>query len=300
MGEFNAELQKIQDVTKDSLFSLQSNTDGKSDLDSFGSNTAFQLNRLLDQESLEIAQGNVPGKQLIRIVGFDDNINTTKKDIGNTGAFHTWLQAGDTLQAISTDINDTSGGSGARVITIFGLDNNFLEVQEDITMNGTIITSSTTQIFRRVNDVVVKEAGEYASSDSGSNIGDITIATTSGAIQMAHILDGIGTGRDGFARYTIPTGKTGFIRRASISVDGKKSTNIFSFSRENADIVSAPFSPKFLGGRFIGISAPLELDFNGEEAILFEKTDFWFCANVDSAPVGSVSISVSIILIDNV
>lgn len=300
MGEFNTELQKIQDVTKDSLFSLQSNTDGLSDLDAFGSNNAFQLNRLLDQDSLEIAQGNVPGKRLIRIVGFDDNVTTTKKDIGNTGVFHTWLQSADSVQAISTNVNDTSGGSGARVITVFGLDDDFLEVQEDITMNGTTLTSSTTQTFRRINDIVVKETGTYASSNSGSNAGDITLSTTTGSFELAHILDGIGTGRDGFARYTIPAGKTGFIKRISLSVDGKKSTNVFSFSRGNADVVSAPFSPKFLRGRFIGISASLELDLNGEEAILPEMTDFWFCANVDSAPVGSISLSASIILIDNV
>ena len=153
---------------------------------------------------IEVNKGNVAGHTLIHKFGRNALAGTSNEDVRYGGGTLTPLTAATTIEAISASANDTSAGSGARTIKIWGVDINFAEVEATITMNGTTVTTATAQTFLRVNKARVITTGTY----DVANDGDITIRVVSaGATQ---IVIEAGTGVSQTTHYTIPAGKTGY------------------------------------------------------------------------------------------
>src|SRR6056300_570903 len=84
---------------------------------------------------------------------------------------HLDVGAASTLYAYSANAQDSASGTGARTITIQGLDNNFNEIEETVTVGG----AATTLEFLRVYRAFVATAGSL-----NTNIGDVLISTASG------------------------------------------------------------------------------------------------------------------------
>ena len=93
----------------------------------------------------EIALGRSGTRKTFHIYGQNQQVSTAVEDIWITGGVYVWLTAAVTLEAISSDANDTADGTGARTIHVLGLDGNWDEITEDITMNGTSATARTTK-----------------------------------------------------------------------------------------------------------------------------------------------------------
>lgn len=105
--------------------------------------------------------------------GENDSTGTSWED---TAPFAwTPLTSADTLDISSNNTNDTSAGTGARTIKIIGLDGNYNEIEEIVTMNGTT-TVTTTKSF-----IVVHRAYTITSGSNETNIGTITITDTTSA-----------------------------------------------------------------------------------------------------------------------
>ena len=69
--------------------------------------------------------------------GFNADIDSAQAEvIASFGGTFNIMTTADTLDVVSDDINDTSGGAGARMILIAGIDENFLAIEEYVTMNG--------------------------------------------------------------------------------------------------------------------------------------------------------------------
>jgi len=121
------------------------------------------------------------------------------------------VTSSETVDVSSTSTADDDGDTGANTIQIYGLDANWAEQNEIITMNGTSkVTSSGT--YRRVNRVIVRSAGS-----GGANAGVITVQhTTTTANIFAKVQ--IGANQSQIAAYTIPAGKTGYVRKIYASL----------------------------------------------------------------------------------
>ena len=189
----------------------------------------------------EIADGGNTEFEIIHKFGRNINVGTTAVPIATSG-FYQVPTAAVTLEAISSDANDTAAGTGARIITVLGLDGNFAEIEEDISMNGVSASSATTNSFIRVFRAFVKESGTYASQTAGSHQGDITIRASGGGATYATI-DTVGfpRGQTQIAAYTVPAGKEAFVKNIFIHVDSNKSMNVLFFQRAKADDVSSPY-----------------------------------------------------------
>lgn len=134
------------------------------------------------------------------------------------------------------NINDTSGGTGARSVTVYGLDNNWNEVEETIVTNGASASDATTTFFFRVNRVEVTTSGTYG----GSNLGIIKVEQTTSLIEMAYIDIGIGVTQQ--TVYTVPANKTMFISKIKASVGDENSADIRLFHIDYVDDITAPFT----------------------------------------------------------
>ena len=152
---------------------------------------------------LETALGNIPNSELVRVFGHNTDI-----DAGNTedvwdagGSYEGFLDIASTVSIVSTSTNDTEVGSGARTATIQGLNSDYEEITEIVTLNGTtpVITSLN---YLRVFKIVVSTAGV-----SQANLGNIT-ATVGGSL-VGFINAGYNTTHQSF--YTVPANKTAIL-----------------------------------------------------------------------------------------
>jgi hypothetical protein len=232
----------------------------------------------------EIAEGNNDNYTIIHKFGHNDDAGTSWEDVWENGGVYVWLTAAVTLEAISADANDDAGGSGAQTITIEGLDANFDEISETITMNGTDPTTATTKSFLRVNRAYVATTGTYAGTTLGGNAGIITIRTSSGGATHA-LIDAEGTtahSQTGIARYTVPNGKIAYMFDVNIVVDSAKTTEMILFERNNADDVTTPFEPNRMKIHLHGVTGHIPLAFDAPH-VFPAKTDIWWASKAGGA-----------------
>lgn len=238
---------------------------------------------------LEVNKGLVPGHSLIHKFGQNLVATTIEQDVWGQGGVMSFLQAAETMDVVSSDtINDISTGDNARTVTIIGLDANFNEISEDITLLATAVT--TTQEFIRVYRMYVTGTGTYGAT----NAGNITAtATTEGTVQCNISID---DGQSGTTHLTIPAGYTGYLFRVSITVDSNQACDFHLIKREGADVVAAPFTPYRSIHHWEGISQ--EGETLGAYHELPEKTDVWFTCKMKQA-TGEVDVDYDVLLVAN-
>lgn len=110
---------------------------------------------------LQVARGKVKNWFAATIVGENPNINsTTYESIWNAGGIYTgWdVTSAAVVTIVSDNVNDAAAGTGARTVLVEGLDGDYNEISETVTLDGTsIVTTSAT--FLRVWRVTVQTAG---------------------------------------------------------------------------------------------------------------------------------------------
>lgn len=129
----------------------------------------------------EVAMGKRQGRSLWNKFGYNNDVDSGTEVIASWGGTFTPLTTATTLTISSTDISDTSAGTGCNSIVVYGVDANRNEQIEVITMNGTtdVITVST---WLGINRVAMFLCG----TDKINN-GEITITATTGGSTMAQM-----------------------------------------------------------------------------------------------------------------
>lgn len=155
------------------------------------------LNRL---DPHRISAGLVPHVSFVEFIGSNPDIGTgtVPETLWAVGGVYNWRAAAATVFVVSDDAHDdgTPPNSGALAVTIEGLDADWLEISETITMNGLSEVESTKE-FLRVNAAYVSSAGA-----TGTNEGNITVSDTGGANPVAYIA--LGEGGSQTAVYSVP------------------------------------------------------------------------------------------------
>lgn len=229
----------------------------------------------------EIVRGNIPNTrswhQFARSIY---NTNGVENDVWGSpaGSKKTWRTAAAKLEVVSSSASDAVAGGGATKVLIRGLDANFNEIEETVTLTGAVASpvGGTTNSFLRVNQTIIVESEAYASgATSGANVGLITTQGVGGGTVESYILAGKGECNN--SHFTIPSGYTGYINRMSLNVSATKSATFELYMRSNADDVTTPFSPKLRVHAWDGITGA----FQEETKLHFPipaKTDLWLTA----------------------
>lgn len=136
----------------------------------------------LSEHDRKVINGTL-GKKWSIVYKFGEN-ETTEGTYELTAPF-TWTQmtSADTMNVVSDSANDTSAGTGARTIKIIGLDGNYDEIEEIVTMNG-LSSVTTTKSFIIIHRAIPNTAGS-----TETNVGNITITDTTGGTTQALIHD---------------------------------------------------------------------------------------------------------------
>jgi hypothetical protein len=148
--------------------------------------------------------------------------NGAYEDIWAEGGTFPLLETATTVKVqAGGNVNDTAAGTGARTITVQGLDENWNEAEEDLTLAGASASASTTTTFIRINRVFVKTVGAYG----GSNTGIIRIEDTAATVGvLAHIPAELGTTFQSI--YAVPANKTAYITEIKTSVGESDSADV--------------------------------------------------------------------------
>lgn len=174
-----------------------------------GHNTTLGVTKdgfLVTQDFILAAQrGQIDNYSVITKFGRNSDVDTGGfEDVWDGGATWTAPTQDRVHDIASTDAADTSAGTGARTVDIYGLSSGVV-TGETITLNGTsnVATANSYGIIYRM---IVRTAGS-----GGMNAGDITATAQTDSTVTAQIT--AGNNQTLMAIYQIPTGKTGYVFR---------------------------------------------------------------------------------------
>ena len=221
---------------------------------------------------IEATKGNIQGQSTDNKFGENLNVGTSEEDIQSQGGTLIFLQEAEIINFSSTSGNDDIAGANARSIKIFGLDQNFTEINEIVNLSGTTSVNSIKK-YIRIQRVKVNEVGTYGGVNTGTIQGtafisggvQIEIPATESQSQTTH--------------YTVPAGKNLIMTSFRITMDTGKVVDVFINVRENADKNITEIMPIRVIRNFRGLDTPLErINFGNNK--FEEKTDIWITALV--------------------
>lgn len=229
--------------------------------------------RISEGDLIDVGFGIVGDARRVTALGVNQDLNTDTlpEDIWSGGGIYPWMTALTSLEAFSSNPNDTSTGTGARTIFISGLDAGYNEISAAVVLNGATVAIPTK--FFRINSVTVSTAG------SGQvNAGDILIRDAGGGTTRAIIPAGYGITRQ--SQYTVPAGWTMQV----ISI-------LFCFNRSTSATRTCTFATFFQASNGI-YRLPLEISITNNQTYrhdgtpgiqVNEKTDFGIrCTSVST------------------
>ena len=169
------------------------------------------------ESEIDIAEGKRSGYSIVNKFGRNSDVDAAE-DVWDGGGSYTGfpISTSELVTVVSSSTNDTSAGSGARTVKIFGLDANGAEQEETVTLDGTTLVDSV-NTYSRVNRAIVLTSGGTP-TNSAFNAGAISVAhkTTTSNI---FIVMPIGANQSQVCAYTIPAGKTGYLRKLNCFID---------------------------------------------------------------------------------
>jgi hypothetical protein len=166
---------------------------------------------------LDVARGSISNSKIVHKFGanFDIDQGTDPESVWSGGGIYPWasLSSAQTIYCLSTDAGDTT------TLTIEGLDANYDEISETVTLTGTsAVTTSNT--FLRV----------FRMTYHATNVGTITARTVSASGTIVAQIDA-GYAQTLMAVYTVPAGFTAYLVALDATIDGTKSCQMLMYHR---------------------------------------------------------------------
>lgn len=213
------------------------------DSNTFTKTVDAQLVQTVSSHELDIVRGKFSYKSIIHKFGANADIGTSYEPVSTDGVYQTPQVSGaTTLRVRAGNTNDTADGSGAREITIEGLDETGALTTEAIATNGTSAGTASTTTWLRVFRAYVSSSGTYATSSTGSHSADIILETTGGTEWARILLSGLPLSQSQIAAYSVPLGYEAYVQDYALTVNGNKAVDFIFFQRQGILDTAAPYS----------------------------------------------------------
>ncbi len=249
---------------------------------------AETLNR---SDGLEISRGLVEGERCEFKFGNQEAISNTEITVWDIAAAYVYPPSALTMLVGSSDANDMSTGTGARTVKIWGLDSNYAEIDETVTMLSATV-ASTTKSYLRVYRAAVLTAGS-----GGKNAGIIYVGAstaTAGVPDDKYAAINVGENQTLMSLFTIPAGKKGYLARVT-AVAGVTTSNIGATIRLKIRKLGEVFQTK---EKFNSLRAMVDM----ERHCLFQipaKSDIEITAERVGGTDVDVAVSFEVLLVDD-
>jgi len=190
---------------------------------------------------LEIPRGTLAGFSSVNKFGRNNDVDAAAaEDIWDGGALWVPPTTHRTHAIVSSDAADTAAGTGARTVTLFGLNSSWAEVSETVTLDGTTPVN-TVGTYHRIYRMFVASAGSGL-----KNAGNITATAATDGTVTARITAALG--QTLMAIYTVPAGKTAYMTdyyaAINIAGGGAAYADIELYVRPDVSVATSPYQLK--------------------------------------------------------
>lgn len=193
---------------------------------------------------VDVSNGLIPGYSLIHKFGRNSAVGNSYEPISPNGIYQTPQPASATTLRVKAggNTNDKAGGTGAREVSLQGLDETGAVATDTLALDGSTASGATTVTFMRLFRAWVSESGTYATSAAGSHTAAITIENGAGGTDWTTIdATGFAKSQSEIAAYTIPVGYTGVLLGLDVFVDSAQTTDLLFFRRQGIMDASPPY-----------------------------------------------------------
>jgi hypothetical protein len=238
---------------------------------------------------LETSRGELSGYSGVEKFGRNDDVDSgAVEDVWDGGGVWVAPTQARVHNLASTSANDTSAGSGARTVEVFGLDASGLLANETVPLSGTAL-ALTGGTYSMVHRLIVRSAGTLNTNEGTIKATAQTDNTVTAQIQP-------GNGQTLMAIYQIPSDKTGYITSWYASMNRNVTTGA-----ADVRLLVKPPGEIFQVKRVRGLVGAGKSDFDHEYDFPL-KVDALSIVKIDadaSANDTDVSAGFSILLDDN-
>ena len=206
----NEQAYRAQDTTN---FEVYMCADKYGNIGACGGDTQFDLN---------VSAGITT--QIANVHKFGAVVTTaaTYDTVWSAGGAYTFPSSAGIVTVTSSSSQDDSGGTGALTVRLQGLDANYNEVEEDFTLNGTVGVAGTVEFLRTHRAFVL------TGNNDNTNVGDINFTHSVGV--TCQIAAGMGQSQVTF--YTIPAGKSGYLRAFAATMNKNQENTVRLFQKQ--------------------------------------------------------------------
>ncbi len=170
---------------------------------------------LTEPFDLQIARGQIAYHESVYKFGNNAAVADSLETIWQQGGLYSYLSAATVLKVSSSSTNDASAGTGARTVELFGLDGDYNEISETVTLNGQTAVN-TTQSYLRINRMIVRSAGSGGANAGVLYAGTGTV-TTGVPANIYATINGDGSNQTLMALWTVPAGYTAYLMQYDVS-----------------------------------------------------------------------------------
>ena len=244
---------------------------------------------------LQVARGQISYHESVYKFGNNAQVADSVETIWQQGGLYSYLSAESVLKVSSSSANDTSAGTGARTVELFGLNGDYNEISETVTLNGQTAVN-TTLSYLRINRMIVRSAGS-----GGANAGIIYAGTgtvTTGVpANIYATINGDGSNQTLMALWTVPAGYTGYLMQYDVSNGTTSNTPAVC----KLTLVARPYGEVFQSKDVNSLTTGMHIENTLIVPVKFaEKTDIEVRAVSSSASVTfDISAAFEIIYIKN-
>lgn len=166
---------------------------------------------------LDVARDAISNSKIVHKFGanFDIDQGTDPESVWTGGGVYPWasLSSAQTIYCLSTSASDTT------TLTIEGLDANYDEISETVTLTGLTAVTTTNQFLR-----------VFRMAYDATNVGDIEARVTSASGTIVAQIDA-GYAQTLMSIYTVPAGHTGYLVALDATIDGTKTCQMLMYHR---------------------------------------------------------------------
>lgn len=238
---------------------------------------------------LQVARDQITWHSADLVSGYSGVTSTSYQTIWSQNSLYSYPASATVMTVSSSSASDTAAGTGARTVYINGLDANYNEINETVTLNGTTGVN-TVNSYLRMFHIMAVTAGSAGAAVGAIYVGTGTI--TSGVPANVYGVYGANGGSTACI-WTVPAGYTAFIVSIAVAA-GCTTANAFT----SLGLYNRPFGGVFdntVQGRAAN-GAPFTVPFFYPLSFP-EKTDLEVRAT--STTASSVSAQMQIVYIKN-
>ena len=250
---------------------------------------------LTEPFDLQVARNQIAYHESVYKFGNNPAVADSVETIWPQGGLYSYPSAATVLKVSSSSTDDASAGTGARTVELFGLDGDYNEISETVTLNGQTAVN-TTQSFLRINRMIVRSAGSGGANAGVIYAGTGTV-TTGVPANIYAIINGDGSNQTLMALWTVPAGYTAYFMQYDVSNGTTSNTPAVC----KLSLVARPFGEVFQVKDVKSLTTGMHIENGLIVPLKFtEKTDIEARAISSSASVSfDISAAFEIIYIQN-